>query len=92
MNIALDYDNTFTRDPLFWQRLIDDAVASGHKVWLVTSRSPDDKVALPILGIEDAVYCNARAKRVVCNELGIPIDIWIDDDPLWINTHFVEDE
>jgi hypothetical protein len=37
------------------------------------------------------VYCEYRAKRKVCEEQGIKIDIWIDDDPKYIEVGFIND-
>ncbi len=38
MNIALDWDLTFTADEPFWRKFIAMARESGHKVWIVTCR------------------------------------------------------
>ena len=38
MLIALDYDETYTADPVLWDRFIGDANDHGHTVWIVTAR------------------------------------------------------
>lgn len=38
MNIALDYDGTYTADPDMWLRFVEEAQAAGHKVFIVTMR------------------------------------------------------
>lgn len=95
MNISLDYDNTYTRDPEMWQRIIPIFIMHNVQVYVVTSRSMDTPIDL----IDDfvkwkipVVYCEYRAKRDVCREQGIEIDIWMDDDPYYINTGFVTED
>lgn len=38
MNIAIDWDDTFTLDEPFWRAFIASAEAAGHRVYLVTCR------------------------------------------------------
>lgn len=38
MIIALDFDDTHTKDPALWNRFIDDAHRSGHRVVIATMR------------------------------------------------------
>lgn len=94
MNIMIDYDGTFGADPMMFQDVIEMFQGHHHKVYLVTSRGMDTPVEhaywfadhyVPI------VYCNYRAKREVCEEQGIKIDIWIDDAPYYIDHGFVEE-
>lgn len=81
MNIALDYDKTYTLDPYFWSLIIGKAIAHGHDVRIVTARHetldkiPDD----PRIKI---IYCNGVAKDFYCRWFvdWIP-DVWIDDNP-----------
>lgn len=93
MNIMFDYDNTFTRDTGMWMNVILTFQEYGNTVYCVTSRSPDMELdyarRFAELGIR-IVYCSFRAKKTVCEEQGISIDIWIDDDPLYITTGFIE--
>lgn len=93
MNIMFDYDNTFTRDTRMWEEFISLATAGGHRLYCVTSRSPDMELdyaeRFALWGVR-IVYCSFRAKKTVCEEQGIFIDIWIDDDPLYITTGFIE--
>lgn len=82
MNIGLDWDNTFTRDPKLWQKFID--LFHEHKIWIVTSRGEDIPIESIPEGIQGIVYCNFICKKDATNRRGILIDIWIDDDPKWI--------
>lgn len=87
MIIALDYDDTYTRDPELWRTFIGDAEARGHSVIIATSR-----FAHGMLESEDPIYehvphnilvvfCNHNLKREVCEKAGHKVDIWIDDQP-----------
>lgn len=79
MKIALDYDDTFTRDPVLWGEFVRVAVLRGHDVRFVTfcARAGRDDIAhaAASLGI-DAIYCAARQKRHCWDA-----EVWIDDMP-----------
>lgn len=95
MKIALDYDNTYTKDKIFWDIFVESAFRLGHEVRIVTARSPildriDHKVH-PLL-IDNVIYCDGVAKRFVChffadNHQGWDPDIWIDDKPSSIDNN-----
>lgn len=93
MIIALDYDNTYTRDKFFWDDFIDNAWRHGHSVYIVTSRGEDTPVDYQYdfnrMQVE-IIYCNYRAKKQVTDNLGVKIDIWVDDDPEYIGKGFIE--
>lgn len=42
MNIALDYDGTYTNDPDLWMAFVNNAIARGHQVFVVTMRYPSE--------------------------------------------------
>lgn len=91
----IDYDNTYTADVNMWRIILPTIKRCGHNVYLVTSRDVDTPIEL----VQDfvdmkipIVYCAYRAKRDVCREQGIDIQVWIDDDPYYINTGFVTEE
>lgn len=85
MKIALDYDETYTKDPGLWEDFILMAWSRGHEVRIVTARSPvedniDDKVRIPV------IYCEGVAKRFHCtwfaeDRKGWIPDVWVDDKP-----------
>jgi hypothetical protein len=95
MNIMVDYDGTYTEDPPMWEGIILGMIDCGHNVYIVTSRDPKDIV-------EDAgkfearripvIYCDYKAKRQVCEQQGIAIDIWIDNQPYFIDHGYPEEE
>lgn len=92
LTFGLDYDNTFTADPLAMQEFIRLMLSHGHKVFITTSRSPDLVLETVPKGIDGIVYCSFMAKKDVTQERGIKIDIWIDDDPKWIEEGFIESD
>ena len=48
MIIALDYDDTYDRDPALWNHLIGLATSRGHSVVIVTMRYEHESLALPL--------------------------------------------
>ena len=76
MLIALDYDKTYTADPVLWDDFIVAAKARKHNVKIVTMRTPSE--AIQVGGV-DVVYTSRQAKIK-----HIPADIWIDDNPAWV--------
>ena len=86
LKFALDYDGTFTEDPDFWLDFIDNARKRGHSVHMVTLRSKEHDFDMIHKYLEEdyqvpIIWCDGRSKREVTEELGIKIDIWIDDMP-----------
>jgi hypothetical protein len=94
MNIMIDYDRTYTADVDMWRKIIP-IFLENHKVYLVTSRDMDTPIELTQDFINwniPIIYCQYMAKRDVCAKQGIYIDIWIDDDPHYIDTGFVTED
>lgn len=83
MNIALDYDGTYTADPILWDTFIFTAQKRGHQVHLVTMRHESEAVRM---GEQPTRihYTDRKAKRPFMQNLGITIQIWIDDMPDFI--------
>jgi len=85
MILSLDYDDTYTRDPQFWDTFIASAQHSGHTVYCVTLRSSEyggrevrEALASKVDGI---FFTNSNGKASYMAALGIWIDVWIDDMP-----------
>lgn len=76
MKIALDYDKTYTADPVLWNAFVATALARGHDVKIVTMRRPDECV---LDAPTEVVYTSRKAKSSVYSA-----DIWIDDSPHWV--------
>lgn len=82
MRIALDYDDTYTLDPEFWDNFIELSLTCRIDIRIVTVRHPElDKVrenfTIPV------IYTTGMAKRWwLENNLDWMPDIWIDDTPM----------
>lgn len=89
MKIALDFDGTFTADPLFWTLFIRAAAAKGHEVRIVTMRCDiKDGISWPaVYGFPNqiapapVIWCDGAPKKEFCKAAGWEPDVWIDDDP-----------
>lgn len=87
MNLSLDYDNTYTRDPAFWNGFISMAKRYGHTVYCVTMRTPaeGDDVRKYLQDLVDGIYFTSReAKHDYMFRQRISIDVWIDDMPFFV--------
>lgn len=86
MIICLDYDDTYTLDPEFWEMVIAAAQWRGHTVILATMRYPAE-TDYGLLGLGksiDVIFTSRQAKRPFLAELGYRPDVWIDDSQHWI--------
>ena len=73
MKIAIDYDNTYTADPVLWDAFMKIASSRGHQLKIVTLRNPlTEAISEPL----DVIYTNRFAKYKHYNA-----DVWIDDSP-----------
>lgn len=83
MNVAIDYDYTYTLDPQLWDDIIKIMQAAGHQVYCVTARRHwESKEVLDTIGKLVPVYFTERkAKKPFMLQQGIIIDVWIDDTP-----------
>ena len=87
MLIALDYDHTFSRDPLGWQEAIGVLKQHGHTVVGATMRHDHETSDMSeIYGeiCDRIIFTGRKAKRAYLAEKGIMPDVWIDDMPEFI--------
>lgn len=85
MIISLDYDKTYTLDPPLWADFIILAYELGHEVMVVTIRGPDEPVECEWLPTVCEIHYTARqAKASYMRDLGIKVDVWIDDNPITV--------
>lgn len=79
LKIALDFDETYTEDPLLWDKFVATVKQHGHDIRFVTFRYPVEsegiekaakKLEIPI------IYTSRQQKRMFWDA-----DIWIDDHP-----------
>ena len=85
---AIDYDGTFTADPVLWSQFVSIARKQGHRFFMVTARRDTSEnidqinTHLDEYGCPMCVICTSLASKIyTCEQRGIKIDIWIDDDP-----------
>lgn len=81
MNIALDYDDTFTRDPAFWGGVIRWARSRGHRIFICTCRAAKDNDDMALPCNMEIYFTGGSPKRKFMADLGIRVDVWIDDMP-----------
>lgn len=80
MLIALDYDGTYTRDPKLWNGFVSSVKSAGHEVVCFTMRTPFETINMPCL----VIYTSRKAKAKYAVDAGFQVDIWIDNDPLFL--------
>jgi hypothetical protein len=88
MLLALDYDDTYTRDPEFWDAVIELAKQRGHSVICATMRYLHEgaDVEAALLGkVENIIYTGRKAKHNAVHAAGYMPSVWIDDSPHWIH-------
>lgn len=85
MQIGLDWDDTYTRDPIGWDMFIKLMISRGHYVYIVTWRDEEEaKEIYEQLGntpVEGVFATNRKAKAKFMFDLGIMIDVVVDDNP-----------
>jgi hypothetical protein len=88
LNIAIDYDDTFTADPAAIAALVNLMKGYGHHVMVVSCRrNTGDNVALIMDSLREhccmmPIYLTGLgAKRPYMEERGVNVHIWIDDKP-----------
>jgi len=89
MLLALDYDDTYTRDPVFWDLMIALAKSRGHSVICATMRYPHEGAEVrAALGdkVEDIVFTGRKAKHDAVYDAGYMPSVWIDDNPQFVHT------
>lgn len=86
MNISLDFDDTYTRDPALWNAFIVSAKARGHNVYCVTMRTPEQgaEVLSTVGKYIPCYFTSMQSKSKYMYSQGIKIDVWIDDMPIAI--------
>lgn len=88
MLLALDYDDTYTCDPEFWDYFIKLAFDYGHSVICVTMRHEHEglevKNNLSNL-VEKIIFTGRKAKFDAVQEAGFMPSVWIDDSPNFIH-------
>jgi hypothetical protein len=99
MKIALDFDNTYSADPNFWNLFLRITKICGHEVRIVTARDERFDRTAALVELEQrvpVVYCRGVAKKWFMTHFGegFAVDVWIDDKPesILINSEFAPDK
>lgn len=82
MVLGLDYDDTYTCDPEFWNMVVSLAKSRGHKVHVVSCRfeTMENRREMDVPGC--LTYLTGMSpKRWFMEQQGIQITNWIDDVP-----------
>lgn len=87
VTFGLDYDDTYTVDPVLWQTFINVAISRGHTVKMVTARGSDTALAPEVIDVANElgiklVMTGGQSKAEHCPD----VDVWIDDAPIGIPT------
>ena len=91
--IALDYHNTYSADPKFWDTFIYMCWMRKFEVYCITHHTGEkqnekimDSIG-KILDKDHIIFTMGKAKMDYVKSLGIEIDIWIDNNPI----HIIQD-
>lgn len=88
MIIAIDYDETYTKDPILWDAFIKNAISRGHTVYCVTARGEKyggDEVKQDLGNLVHGCYfTDGKQKEKFMLQNNIFVHVWIDDCPLSI--------
>lgn len=82
MIYGIDYDGTWSADPELFARFVEEAQKRQHQCIIVTNRSQDQAISVPGVTI---VYAAGRPKRNVALEAGYDVNVWIDDNPAFVD-------
>lgn len=88
LTIGLDFDKTITEDTRCFVELVKLFQKHGHKVIIVTARNKEEVARSDITQFlrrlnkpPEVIYTSRQGKEKFCKDMGIDIDIWIDDFP-----------
>jgi len=93
LTVALDYHNTYSADPKFWDTFIYMCWMRKWEVYCVThhtGQKQNDKLMDSlgkVLDKDHIIFTMGKAKMPFVKKLGIDIDIWIDNNPI----HIIQD-
>ena len=80
---AIDYDGTWTSDPIAFRAFATLLRRRGHKVVIVTARvSGQGEVREACMEyVDDIVWSTGMPKREAAERAGFTVKVWIDDMP-----------
>jgi hypothetical protein len=90
LTVALDYHNTYSADPAFWDTFIYMCWMRKWEVYCITHHTGEkqnDKLLDSIgkvLDKDHIIFTMGKAKQDYVDSIGLEIDIWIDNNPVHI--------
>jgi len=83
MNIAIDFDDTYTLNPNVWNQIIDILLKQNNNVYCVTKRYKDNAkdIVEAFANTNIPIIYAVKSKLEAVSDAGIKIDVWIDDKP-----------
>jgi hypothetical protein len=85
MIIAIDYDGTYSRDPLAFYGLVILLRGRGHTCVMVTGRSDEGRwgaeVRNAVGDLMPIVFAAGAWKATAAERAGFKVDVWVDDKP-----------
>ena len=86
MILSIDYDDTYTKDPLLWNWFIGTALERGHTVYCVSFRHETEmeeprQTVGRLIGSANCFGTGGLGKQVFMDQKRIPVEVWIDDTP-----------
>ena len=91
--VALDYHNTYSADPKFWDTFIYMCWMRKWDVYCVSHATDPKEIEDlydsigKVIGKDNVIMTDGKAKEPFVEKLGIDIDIWIDNNP----KHIIDD-
>ena len=83
--IAIDFDQTYTADPILFNEFMGYAKFRGHEVVICTVRNYPKDLTHTLTHIRNmgfpVYFTDGLPKRKTMEALGKKVDIWIDDMP-----------
>jgi hypothetical protein len=93
MLIAIDFDDTYTRDPMGWRGMVQLFRLRGHDFVMVTARSSEGEsgreVRDMIGGLMPIVFAAGMWKKQSAKLNGYHVDVWIDDQPELVTKQYL---
>ena len=87
MLICIDFDGTYTADPLLWDAFIENARKCGHVVVCATMRYEEEGGPVHHFldgKVDQIIFTSRKAKKAFLRKEGLQPNIWIDDNPDWL--------
>lgn len=86
MIVSIDFDETYTKSPWLFNEIIALLSDSDHQPMIVTYRHRDLDYDPQLWNLENlyfvpVYYTDGKAKKPFMENLGIKVDIWIEDNP-----------